>query len=60
MKIKVLLVDDTAGVRDVYSLVLKSAGYEVVTADDGMKAKALLSVPGHGVNVVVTDTHRCP
>ncbi|HLO62528.1 MAG TPA: response regulator [Azonexus sp.] len=49
----VLAVDDSASIRQMVSFTLKSAGYEVVEAVDGMdgldKAKA------QSVNLVLTD-----
>ena len=49
----ILAVDDSASIRQMVSFTLKSAGYEVVEAVDGMdgleKAKA------RNVNLVLTD-----
>ena len=49
----ILAVDDSASIRQMVSFTLKSAGYEVVEAVDGMdgleKAKA------GGVSLVLTD-----
>jgi two-component system chemotaxis response regulator CheY len=49
----VLCVDDSASIRQMVGFTLKSAGYEVVEAGDGMdgldKAKA------RSVNLVLTD-----
>ena len=49
----ILAVDDSASIRQMVSFTLKSAGYDVVEAVDGMdgleKAKA------RGVNLVLTD-----
>ena len=49
----VLAVDDSASIRQMVSFTLKSAGYDVVEAVDGMdgleKAKA------KGVNLILTD-----
>jgi CheY-like chemotaxis protein len=38
MTVKVLLVDDEAGIRKVLKIYLQDEGYEVTTADDGKKA----------------------
>ena len=38
MKQRVLIIDDDASVRDSIGKVLKGAGYEVTTADDGEEA----------------------
>ncbi len=35
---KILVVDDDAGVRETFSAVLELKGYEVVTANDGCEA----------------------
>ncbi len=49
----VLAVDDSASIRQMVTFTLKSAGYEVVEAIDGLdgleKAKA------RGINLVLTD-----
>lgn len=44
---KILVVDDDAGVRDVFARVLKQAGYEVITAVNGQDGleKAYLEKP---------------
>lgn len=49
----VLLVEDDPALRRYLEVVLQRAGYEVLTAGDGLEAmKVLLSA---GVDVVVTD-----
>ena len=49
----ILAVDDSASIRQMVAFTLKSAGYEVIEAVDGMdgleKAKA------KGVNLILTD-----
>lgn len=49
----ILAVDDSASIRQMVSFTLKSAGYDVIEAADGMdgldKAKA------HSVNLILTD-----
>jgi len=35
---KILLVDDEPDIREVYGVVLREEGYEVIEADDGEKA----------------------
>ena len=37
-KIKMLLVDDSASMREMVSFTLKGAGYEVFKATDGVEA----------------------
>ena len=50
---RVLLAEDDPALRRYLEVVLSRAGYEVVTAADGLEAmKALLSAP---VDAVVTD-----
>lgn len=49
----ILVVDDSASIREMVSFTLKSAGYEVVTASDGVEA--LEFAQGKAVKLVVTD-----
>lgn len=37
---RILLVDDDAALRDMYTFILTKAGYEVVTAQDGVEGLA--------------------
>lgn len=41
-KIKVLIVDDEAGIRDILSRKLSSAGFQCLTAPDGLSAMKML------------------
>lgn len=52
-KIKVLLVDDSASMREMLGFTLKSGGYEVYQATDGVEAMAF--VRAHQVNLIITD-----
>lgn len=52
---RILIVDDSASVRQVQSFVLSSAGYQVVEAVDG--ADALIKLGGSPVHLVLTDLH---
>ncbi|MCK6375829.1 MAG: response regulator [Zoogloea sp.] len=49
----VLTVDDSASIRQMVSFTLKSAGYEVVEAVDGMDG--LDKAKSRGCNLVLTD-----
>ncbi len=50
---RIMTVDDSASIRQVVSFTLSSAGYEVVTAEDGVDAVSKLA--GAGVDMVITD-----
>ncbi|MDR3423584.1 MAG: response regulator [Alphaproteobacteria bacterium] len=50
---KVLAVDDSKTMREMVSFTLKSAGYDVVEAEDGQVA--LKTLDGGRVDVVITD-----
>lgn len=49
----ILTVDDSASIRQMVSFTLKSAGYEVVEAVDGMDG--LDKAKSKGFNLVLTD-----
>ncbi|MBI5849249.1 MAG: response regulator [Nitrospirae bacterium] len=50
---KILVVDDCATTRKLLTLYLKSKGYEVVTAENGLDG--LEKVGREGVNLVLSD-----
>ena len=50
---KILAVDDSKTMREMVSFTLKSAGYEVMEAEDGKAALAVLN--GGKVDAVITD-----
>jgi two-component system, cell cycle sensor histidine kinase and response regulator CckA len=51
----ILLVDDEEGVRKLVVAVLKSNGYDVVEAANGVSALAAYEKNGHKVDMVLTD-----
>lgn len=53
MNKRALAVDDSKTMRDMVSFTLKSAGFEVIEAEDGKDALAKLA--GSPVDVVITD-----
>jgi len=52
---RVLTVDGSRTMRDMVGFTLRSAGFEVVEAEDGMKALTLLE--GTTVDLVITDVN---
>ena len=51
---RILAVDDSASMRQMVNLTLKSAGHEVVSAVDGVDALKLANT-GAPVDLVITD-----
>lgn len=51
----ILVVDDSASLRQVVVMTLQGAGYEVLQAGDGQAALALLD--GRKINMVVCDVN---
>ena len=54
VKVRVLLVDDSAAMREMVAFTLKGAGYEVFQATDGVEALAFVN-GNPVVNLVITD-----
>ncbi|PCI65154.1 MAG: response regulator [Gammaproteobacteria bacterium] len=52
---RILAVDDSASMRQMVTFTLKSAGFEVVDAEDGVKALAIAK--NSKFDVVVTDVN---
>ncbi len=50
-----LVVDDSPSVRRVLSMVLTNAGWNVVTAKDGLEALEILQTAGDQPDIVLTD-----
>ncbi|MEN2994878.1 MAG: response regulator [Thermodesulfovibrio sp.] len=50
---KILVVDDDKTTRKMISLILKSKGYEVVTAENGLEA--LQKIGLERINLILTD-----
>ena len=51
----ILIVDDSASLRQVVHMTLKTAGYEVIEACDGKDALAKLA--GQRVNLIISDVN---
>jgi len=51
----ILVIEDEASVRDVFSRTLSSFGYEVLTAEDGPAARKAWADHGARVDLVLTD-----
>lgn len=51
----ILIVDDSASIRQVVSIALKGAGYEVIDASDGQDA--LKKLDGKKIHLIVSDVN---
>ncbi|MFM5359741.1 response regulator [Aeromonas veronii] len=51
----ILIVDDSATIRQVVSMTLKGAGYEVIEASDGKDA--LNKLDGKKINLIISDVN---
>jgi two-component system chemotaxis response regulator CheY len=52
---RILMVDDSASVRQVVGIALRRAGYETLEAADGREALALLE--GERVHLIISDVN---
>jgi two-component system, chemotaxis family, chemotaxis protein CheY len=55
MSKKILIVDDSASVRQVVGIALKGAGYEVIEGVDG--ADALSKLDGQKIHLIISDVN---
>ena len=55
MKKTILIVDDSASLRQVVNIALTGAGYDVIEAEDG--AKALKKLDGAKISLVICDVN---
>jgi len=53
MKKTILIVDDTASMREILRLMLTEAGYDVLMAVDG--TEALTRLDGRTIDLIITD-----
>ncbi|MDD5113947.1 MAG: response regulator [Methylobacter sp.] len=51
----ILIIDDSASVRQVVNITLKSAGYEVIQAEDGKDALSKLN--GQKIHLIISDVN---
>ena len=51
----IMIVDDSASMRQVLAMALRDAGYEVLQASDGVDALAKLK--GQKVNLIISDVN---
>ena len=54
---KILIVEDDGDIRDVLKLQLEQAGHQVITAEDGEEAIALMKMGANllQVGLIITD-----
>jgi two-component system chemotaxis response regulator CheY len=55
MRKKILVIDDSASLRQVVSIALNTAGYEVIEAEDGQQALAKLD--GEKIHLAICDVN---
>ncbi len=55
MAVSILVIDDSASLRQVVAMTLKAAGYDVLQAGDGREALAMLD--GRKIGMAVCDVN---
>lgn len=53
----IMIVDDSASIRQVVSMTLKGAGFDVITANDGKDALTKLQGMSSRINLLITDVN---
>jgi two-component system chemotaxis response regulator CheY len=54
----IMIIDDSASIRQVVSIALKGAGYDVIEACDGKDAlNKLNSLNGQKIHLIITDVN---
>lgn len=56
----ILVVEDDDGVRNLIRTLLRLAGFEVVSCQDGSEALDLMAVRGGNIHLMVTDVNLGP
>jgi len=51
----ILAIDDSTSIRQMVAFTLKSAGYTVIEAADGVEGLAKANANAHVINLVLTD-----
>ena len=51
----ILAVDDSTSIRQMVAFTLKSAGYTVIEAADGVEGLAKAKANAHAINLVLSD-----
>lgn len=54
-KMRIMIVDDSASLRDVVTIALEGAGYEVISAENGQEA--LSKLDGRKVHLTICDVN---
>ena len=54
-KFRILIVDDSASIRELVKMTLEQSGYQVLVGVDGQDALKFLD--GRSINLILTDLH---